>query len=55
MALGLRPVLMSTVSRVSIAGLMRSAVPALLAIAAAAFTLDGVVGWVLPPESQGLE
>ena len=46
--LGLRPALVSIVSRISLAGLARSTVPALLAIAASAVTVEAFLGWMQP-------
>src|SRR5262245_12719573 len=43
--LGLRPALMFVVSKGSLAGLARSTVPALVAIAVSAVTAEAVVGW----------
>jgi hypothetical protein len=46
--LGLRPAVISIVSQGSLAGLARSTVPALLAIAASAVTVEALLGWIQP-------
>ncbi len=51
--LGLRPALIAIVSRRSLTGLARSTVPALLAIAASAVTLEVVLGWMQPKAERG--
>lgn len=51
--LGLRPALVAIVSKGSLAGLARSTVPALLAIAASVVTLEVVLRWIQPKRMQG--
>ena len=51
--LGLRPVLIFIVSKGSLAGLARSTVPALLAIAASVVTVEAVLGWMQPKALRG--
>jgi len=51
--LGLRPALISIVSKGSLAGLARSTVPALLAIAASAVTVEAFLGWKQPKALRG--
>ncbi len=46
--LRLRPALVSIVSKISLAGLARSTVPALLAIAASAVTVEAFLRWMQP-------
>lgn len=46
--LRLRPALVAIVSKISLAGLARSTVPALLAIAASAVTVEAFLGWMQP-------
>jgi hypothetical protein len=51
--LGLRPALISLVSKGSLVGLARWTVPVLLAIAAAAVTVEGILDWVQPKALRG--
>ena len=51
--LGLRPALISIVSKGSLAGLARSTVPALLAIAASFVTVEAFLGWMQPKALRG--
>src|SRR5215475_12706671 len=51
--LGLRPALISIVSKGSLAGLARSTVPALLAIAASFVTVEALLGWMQPKALKG--
>ncbi len=51
--LGLRPALIAIVSKGSLAGLARPTVPALLAIAASAVTVEAVLGWMQPKALRG--
>jgi hypothetical protein len=51
--LGLRPALISIVSKGSLAGLARSTVPALLAIAASFVTVEAFLGWMQPKAVKG--
>src|SRR5215475_13635042 len=51
--IGVRPTLNFIFSRASLAGLRRVAVPVLLAIAAAAFTAEAVVGWMQAKTQAG--
>jgi hypothetical protein len=51
--LGLRPALISVVSKGSLAGLARSTAPVLLAIAASAVTVEGFLRWVQPKDLRG--
>jgi hypothetical protein len=51
--LGLRPALISIVSKGSLAGLGRSTVPVLLAIAASAVTVEAFLGWMQPKALRG--
>ena len=52
--LGLRPALMFVASRLSLAGLMRATVPALLTIAASALIAEAMVGWTREQALKGL-
>lgn len=51
--LGLRPALISIVSKGSLAGLARSTAPVLLAIAASAVTVEAFLGWMQPKALRG--
>ena len=51
--LGLRPALISIVSKGSLAGLARSTAPVLLAIAASAVTVEGFLRWMQPKDLRG--
>jgi hypothetical protein len=51
--LGLRPALISIASKISLAGVARSTVPVLLAIAASAMTVEAFLGWRQPKALRG--
>ena len=50
---GLRPALLSILSKVSLAGLTRAIAPALLAIAASAVTVEALLAWIQPKALRG--